>query len=54
MEFSLSETTAWAIFLKPFIGVAVFAGIVYPLMYVLRRNIPEGKAKSWLFRERHF
>ncbi len=38
-----------AIVLKPFIALAVFAGIVIPIELAVKRALPEGKLKRILF-----
>jgi len=39
-----------AIILKPFIALALFAFVVYPIAWVINKIIPEGRVKNFLFR----
>lgn len=39
-----------AFLLKPFIALALFALLVYPIAWVFNKIIPEGKIKRFLFR----
>lgn len=43
-----------AFFLKPFIALALFAFLVYPIMWVLDKLIPDCKVKRFLYKRRYF
>lgn len=42
-----------AAFLKPFIALALFFLLVYPIAWFFDKIIPEGKVKRFLFRRFH-
>lgn len=38
-----------AVFLRPFVMLVLFAGIVAPIAYVIRRVMPQSRLKATLF-----
>ena len=49
------ESWGWALLLKPFVGLAIFAavfGVPMLLVWLLRPVFPRGRLKDFLFRER--
>ena len=43
-----------AALLKPFIALALFAFLVYPVAWALDKLIPDGKVKRFLYKRRYF
>jgi hypothetical protein len=43
-----------AFLLKPFIALALFALLVYPIAWAIDKVIPNGKVKRFLYKRRYF
>lgn len=49
------DSWGWALLLKPFVGITIFAvvfGVPMLLVWLLRPMFPKGRLKDFLFRER--
>lgn len=49
------DSWGWALLLKPFVGIVIFAvvfGVPMLLVWLLRPVFPRGRIKDFLFRER--
>jgi hypothetical protein len=46
------DSVYWAILLKPLAYLVVWAAIVIPIALLLRRLIPDGRVKRFLYKKR--